>query len=121
MSTNPFPDNPFFQLNPFTGDPFDSLMNRACGIFKKAATSQTSYGQPIETYVILADDVPCFVEQQSGKELNVPPAPASETSLGVKTFLIFMRPIQVDSPSVNLNNHHYLLVKTPGEATLDPN
>src|SRR5438445_147133 len=119
MSSNPFPDSAFFKVNPFEGDPFDDLLKDRCSIWKKAATGETPYGQPVERYVPLADDVPCFVEEQSGKELNVPPAPASETSLGVKTFLLFMRPIQVDSPSVNLNNHHFLLVKAVGDTTLD--
>jgi hypothetical protein len=121
MSSNPFPNNPFFVVPPFDNDPFDNLLNRACSIWKKQSTGTNSYGQPIETFVLLVDDVPCFEEQQTGKELNVPPAPASETSLGVKTYLILMRPIKVDSPPVKLNNHHYLQTKDPGDPTLDPN
>ena len=121
MSSNPFPNNPFFQVPPFADDPFDSVMNRVCSIWKKTSTGETSYGQPIESFELLADNVPCFIEQTSRKELNVPPAPASETSVGVATYHIFMRPIQVDNPAVDLSIHHWLQVKKAGQPNLDPN
>jgi hypothetical protein len=121
VSTNPFPGNPFFQVPPFADDPFDLVLNSACSIWKKTSTDNT-YGQPVDTYVLLADDVPCYVEQTSGKELNVPGSGApSETSVGVATFLILLRPIKVDTPPVDLNIHHFLQVKNPGDTNLDPN
>jgi hypothetical protein len=105
----------------FGRDKFDSLLNSACSVWKKDSTSTTSYGQPIETFVKLADDVACYAEKTSGKELSVPPAPVSETSTAIETWMIFMRPLSVDDPPVPLNNHHYLQIKKPGDPTLDPN
>ncbi len=127
MSANPFAGNPFFPVPPFDNDPFDAVMICRAAIYKTGSTGQTdSYGQPINTYELLARDVPCFVESDGGKELNVPPAPTSETSYGIATFLIFMRPIQVDSPPVDLNIHHWLQILDPtevaaGEDYKDPN
>jgi hypothetical protein len=121
MSANPFLGNPFFSVSPFDHDPFDSVLHMRCSVWKKVTTSETGYGQPIERFEMLVDDVPCFVEQQSGKELNVPPAPASETSLGIATYLVFLRPLSVDVPAVPLNNHHFLQVRRPDDWTLDPN
>ena len=86
----------------FATDRFDLLLNSRCSIWKKDTTGTTSYGQPIETYVLLEDDVACYAEKTSGKELNVPPSPTSETSAGIETWTIFMRPIAVDSPPVPL-------------------
>lgn len=100
---------------------FDQLLNMRCSVWKKSSAGTTAYNQPIEEFVRLADDVPCYVEQTSGKELNVPPAPTSDTNTGIATYMIFMRPLSVDSPAVPLNNHHYLQVKKPGDETLDPN
>jgi hypothetical protein len=118
----------------FTDDRFDLLMNMRCSVWKKSTTGVTGYGQPIEEFVqlggvlhfrdgdqVVTDDIPCYVEQTSGKELNVPPAPTSETSTGIKTYTIFMRPLSVDEPPVPLSKNHYLQVKKPGNVTLDPN
>jgi len=113
--------NPLTAPFTFGNDKFDLLLNKVCSVWKKDSTSTTSYGQPIETYVLLKDDVRCYAEKQSGKELSVPPAPVSETSTAIETWVIFMRPLSVDDPPVELNNHHYLQVKNPGDPTLDPN
>jgi hypothetical protein len=132
VSTNPFPNNPFFPVDPFADDPFDSIMNKVCWIWKKGSAGVDGYGQPLYTYTrivaylksdgsVFTDDVPCFAEKLSGKELNVPPATTSETSFGVSEWRIYMRPIQVDSPAVDLLLHHFLQVKNSGDADLDPN
>ncbi len=107
----------------FRKDRFDRYLNMACSVWKKQGTGQTDgYGQEQDpVFVKLADDVACYVEAQTGKELNVPPAPPSETSLGVAQYLVFMRPLQVDDPPIDLNNTHYLTIKRPDTATLDPN
>jgi hypothetical protein len=65
--------------------------------------------------------VPCFAEKLEGKELNVPPATTSETSFGVAQWRIYMRPIEVDFPAVDLSIHHFLQLKNPGDTDLDPN
>ena len=110
-------------IAPFTffNDKFDLLLKDRCSIWKKSSTGTTGYGQPIEEFILLQDDVPCYAEKTSGKELNVPPAPTSETSTGIETWMIFIRPISVDSPAVPLSNHHYLQVRHPQDVTLDPN
>jgi hypothetical protein len=131
VSTNPFPNNPFFRVDPFADDPFDSIMNKVCSIWKKGESGVDGYGQPIYTYTridatLKSDstvlvDVPCFAEKLEGKELNVPPATTSETSFGVAQWRIYMRPIEVDFPAVDLSIHHFLQLKNPGDTDLDPN
>jgi len=122
VSSNPFPNNPFFPVPPFKNDPFDSLLNRTCSVWKKGPTGFTDqYGQPITTFILLLDNVPCFQESIGGQELNVPPAATSQTSFGVEHWRIFMRPIQVDTPPVDLSLHHYLQVKDFGAPNIDPN
>ena len=110
----------------FTNDKFALLLNMRCSVWKKSITSTTSYGQPIEQYIKLADEIPCYAEQQTGKELNVPPETSSETSLGIETWVVFMRPLFVNDPEVSpnpvrLNNHYWLQVKKPGADTIDAN
>jgi hypothetical protein len=106
---------------------FDGMMVCRAAVYKSGATGQVdAYRQPISTYQMLREDVPCFVKSLGGKELNVPPAPASETSYGIATHLVFMRPIQVDSPPVDLNIHHWLQILSAAEVAAgatysDPN
>jgi hypothetical protein len=132
MSSNPFPNNPFFSVAPFADDPFDSVLNKVVSIWKKGVSGTDVYGQPIQSYsrvdaTLIADSslvsfVPCFAEKLTGKELNVPPATTSETSFGVSTWRFYMRPIQVDSPPIDLGIHHSLQLKNAaGDADLDPN
>ena len=115
MSGNPFLGNPFFTVPPFDNDPFDDLLLCRAAIYKQGATGTDAGGQPITEYFELVKDVPCFVESDGGKELNVPPAPPSETSLGIATYTIFMRPLKVDSPAIPLNNHHWLQILSPAD------
>jgi hypothetical protein len=116
---------------------FDGMMICRAAVYKSGATGQIDvYGQPIDIFELLpvtapagidaTQGMPCFVRPEAGKELNVPPAPASETSYGIATFMIFMRPIKVDTPPVDLNLHHWLQILTPaqvknGEDYKDPN
>jgi len=95
---------------------FDGMMVCRAAVYKQGATGQVDAGgQPITEFFELAHDVPCFVRPEGGKELNVPPAPTSETSFGIATYLIFMRPLKVDNPAIPLNIHHYLQILSPAE------
>jgi hypothetical protein len=97
---------------------FDGMMVCRAAVYKQGATGQVDAGgQPILAYAELVRDVPCFVRPEGGKELNVPPAPSSQTSIGIATYLIFMRPIQVDSPAIALNIHHWLQILSPDDVT----
>lgn len=115
---------------------FDGMMVSRAAIYKQGATGTDAGGQPITEYqrldvtapagIDISQGVPCFVRPEGGKELNVPPAPTSETSFGIATYLIFMRAIKVDSPAIPLNNHHWLQILTQkqvlaGEDYKDPN
>lgn len=95
---------------------FDGMMTSRAAVYKQGATGQVDNGgQPITEYFELVKDIACFVRPEGGKELNVPPAPPSETSFGIATYLIFMRPLKVDSPAIPLNNHHWLQILTKAE------
>jgi hypothetical protein len=110
--------------NPFllAEDPFDSLLNKVCSVWKKGATGQEdNYGNEIQEFDLLLDDVPCYVEQIKGQELNTPPAATSQTSFGVLQYRIYMRPITVDVPAVPLNQHHWLQIRDQGTVNLNPN
>ena len=122
MSANPFLNNPFFPTDPFLNDPFDSLLNRMCSIWEKQPTGGTDgYGHALSQFVLLKDDVPCWHTPVKGEELNVPPAPVSQTSALISQHLILMRPVKVGDPEIALNPRHFLQIKAVGELNKDPN
>src|SRR5437868_14722421 len=85
------------------------MMVCRAAIYRQDQT-QDSSGNLSSTLVELTRDVPCFVKPMGGKELNAPASPGSETSFGIATYTVFMRPVTVDSPAVKLNNHHWLQI-----------
>src|SRR6266542_6586105 len=107
---------------------FDGMMTSRAKIYRKEDTLDRYNNISASTFVAISatmtngpdtgdtvDTVPCLVQNLRGEELNTPPAPASQTSHGIQEFKLFMRILQVDNPTVDLNIKHWMQVLTKSE------
>jgi len=86
-------------------DMFDKILDSQVSIWKKGGTGITDgYGIESQEYFLLTFAVPCRYDPGPGKEI------VSDAGFGQQTYTFFMRPIQVDSPPVPLNIHHWLQI-----------
>lgn len=83
----------------------DILFNAVCSIWKKGGTGVvSSYGIESQSFIKLAENIPCCAQPGDGKELD------TAVAFGIQNYLFFMKPVMVDNPPVSLNIHHWLQI-----------
>jgi len=90
-------------------DTFDRLLKSHCSIWKKGGTGVfDQYGHESQQFILLVDNVACWVTPRAGKELE------SEAAFGIQTHTFFMRPQFVDDDQRPLDIHHWLQLNRVG-------
>lgn len=96
-------------------DALDSILDSKISIWKKGGTGVVDgYGIESQAYILLAENVPCRVDELQGKEL------ATSVAFGEQTVTFFLRPINIDVPPVPLNIHHWIQINSRGVRNGDP-